>query len=671
MPQNYSKVYSKSFSSKVKRMKARMEAVRLHRALHQEKRKQVSLTRSRGLVMQRMATSAPSTPKVAPKIQSLFDDVNNMHRNLTSNEQTRQEILANMLWNLFVEPKQRRYTAKMIRFAILIAGLSFTCYSVLRRFLVLPDYSTVFRHASHDVDSNLQCLTDIYRFKMHTPRIFEKVQEQCRDCVRYGGFLAVDAISLQPHIYVTKEGFIEGVLDNDANLSSDELSVLKASYIKYEEFVKTLENKTITDSFVYVYQPLVAGLKPIPVFFDPSTQGKATSREIDRLAELSDILEEAGLPVKGLAFDGDSTYSKLHRQFFEYYYRNLTSITSFNDYSEIKTRTIASDPLHLLKRARYRLLNSRVHRGFENLTETVVSVEALRDGLDLPSIVFCNERFTKMHDKLATRLFSLDTLVALFEHRNLTALSYFLPLCFLTVSLEEVNLKVEERILFLEISLYYMLAFYGMSVHSQGPLREFKSKNKIDVRTFDYRFVQEFCNTVVALLNVMFTVNGTVQLNSVGSNPVEHFFGLIRMRSRSVHTYNKMLRTVSKVVLAKTILDELGEKQNIDKRVSYFAVNVENHPDHLRVTKGEAREIAFSLMCHFGLPISVDDLMVWDAFSAHDLANDVFEDLRARVLEIGSRSQKDAPNRGISSTIASVSHSRQILSRLTRRRILE
>ena len=169
----------------------------------------------------------------------------------------------------------------------------------------------------------------------------------------------------------------------------------------------------------------------------------------------------------------------------------------------------------------------------------------------------------------------------------------------------------------------------------------------------------------------MFTVNGTVQLNSVGSNPVEHFFGLIRMRSRSVHTYNKMLRTVSKVVLAKTILNELGEKQNIDKRVSYFAVNVENHPDHLRVTKGEAREIAFSLMCHFGLPISVDDLMVWDAFSAHDLANDVFEDLRARVLEIGSRSQKDAPNRGISSTIASVSHSRQILSRLTRRRILE
>ena len=256
MPQNYSKVYSKSFSSKVKRMKARMEAVRLHRALHQEKRKQVSLTRSRGLVMQRMATSAPSTPKVAPKIQSLFDDVNNMHRNLTSNEQTRQEILANMLWNLFVEPKQRRYTAKMIRFAILIAGLSVTCYSVLRRFLVLPDYSTVFRHASHDVDSNLQCLTDIYRFKMHTPRIFEKVQEQCRDCVRYGGFLAVDAISLQPHIYVTKEGFIEGVLDNDANLSSDELSVLKASYIKYEEFVKTIKNwrTEIINSFERPYE---------------------------------------------------------------------------------------------------------------------------------------------------------------------------------------------------------------------------------------------------------------------------------------------------------------------------------------------------------------------------------------------------------------------------------
>ena len=81
-----------------------------------------------------------------------------------------------------------------------------------------------------------------------------------------------------------------------------------------------------------------------------------------------------------------------------------------------------------------------------------------------------------------------------------------------------------------------MLAFSVMSLNSQGPPGEFKSKNKIDVRTFDYRFVQDYCNTVIALLNVMFTVNGTVQLNSVGSNPAEHFIRLINMRSRSLHT---------------------------------------------------------------------------------------------------------------------------------------
>ena len=648
-----------------------MEVVRLHRELQQEKKKNLALKRSRGLEMQRMAASAPTTPEVSPKVQRLFDDVNKMHKNLNANDETRQEILTNMIWNFFVEPKQRRYSVKMMRFAILIAGISFTCYTMLRKFLILPDYSTVFRHSSQDLDANVQRLTKIDGLKSYIPHLVEKVQEQCSDCVRYGGFLAVDAISLQPHIDVTKDGFIEGVLDNDHNLSSDELSEIRSSYLKYEQFVKQLENKTITDSFVYNYQPLVAGVKPIPLFLDPSTQGKATSREIDRLAELSNILEEAGLPVKGLAFDGDSTYSKLHRQFFDVYYRNLTLTTSFNNYSEISTRSIASDPLHLLKRGRYRLLSSRVHAGFENLSESVITVEALRQDLDLPSIVFSNEKFTKMHDSLATRLFSLDTLVSLFEARNLTALSYFLPLCFLTISLEEVNLKVEERILFLEIGLYYMLAYYGISLKSRGPLREFKTKNQLDVRLFDQRYVREYCNTVVGILKVLFTVNGTAQLNSVGSNPVEHLFGLIRMRSRSVHTYNKMLRTVSRATLAKTILEEFGESQNIDKRLSYFAVNVDNDPNHLRVTKGEAREIAFSVMCHFGLPISVDDLMVWDAFSAHDLANDIFEDLRARVIEIGSRSQKAVRNRGISSSLASVTHSEQILSRLERHRIQE
>ena len=59
-----------------------------------------------------------------------------------------------------------------------------------------------------------------------------------------------------------------------------------------------------------------------------------------------------------------------------------------------------------------------------------------------------------MHDKLAIRLFSLETLVSLMQRRNVTSLTYLLPLCLLTAPLEESILRVEDRILFLEIGLY-------------------------------------------------------------------------------------------------------------------------------------------------------------------------------------------------------------------------
>ena len=149
-----------------------MEVVRLHRELQQEKKKNLALKRSRGLEMQRMAASAPTTPEVSPKVQRLFDDVNKMHKNLNANDQTRQEILMNMIWSFFVEPKQRRYSVKMMKFAILIAGISFTCYTMLRKFLILPDYSTVFRHSSQDLDANVQRLTKIDSLKMYRLAVF-------------------------------------------------------------------------------------------------------------------------------------------------------------------------------------------------------------------------------------------------------------------------------------------------------------------------------------------------------------------------------------------------------------------------------------------------------------------------------------------------------------------
>ena len=215
-----------------------------------------------------------------------------------------------------------------------------------------------------------------------------------------------------------------------------------------------MKNKTITDSFVYQYQPLYARGTCFTVLVEPSTQGKATGVQVDKLAELSEILEENGFPVEGFAFDGDSTYSQLHSVFFNHYQRQVIQDASFRNFSLINATSIVSDPLHLLKRARYRLLSSLVHSDFENTTEGQVDIDRLKEQLDLPSVVFSVEKYTKMHDSVAVKLFSMESLVSLFEMRNFTSLSYFLPLCLLCASLHEEKLTLNERYSFLELAFY-------------------------------------------------------------------------------------------------------------------------------------------------------------------------------------------------------------------------
>ena len=89
---------------------------------------------------------------------------------------------------------------------------------------------------------------------------------------------------------------------------------------KYEAFVQSKKNVTITDSFVYHVQPIFSNHKPFITMVIPSTQGKATDREVEMLQILKNKLEGSIFKIIGFAFDGNTTYNKLHVDFFSNYY---------------------------------------------------------------------------------------------------------------------------------------------------------------------------------------------------------------------------------------------------------------------------------------------------------------------------------------------------------------
>ena len=646
---------------------SRTEKARLVHQLKLVQKENAKLARSRGRMLQKMASqsdtsSAPQSPKVA----ELFAEVNRRHCDQLQQNRARHDILANMVSNSTVPESRRRYTVAVLTFAMLIASISLTGYKTMRNFLYLPSASYLYRIFKPEIQKVKGMITNFEEVELHLEYVSQQLGTSKENITKYGGVLAVDAISLRPHVFVTKDGFVNGVINTDS-VDKEKFQELQQSILEYEKFVKKIRNKTITDSFVYYFQPLDSESRCFTVFVEPSTQGKATGNQIDRLESLAQLLDEKGFPVVGFGFDGDSTYSRLHKEFFDTYFNICLNDAQFQNFTSVSGRMIISDPLHLLKRARYRLLSSIVHGDFENRSESVIRVDKLQEELDLPSVVFSNEKYTKMHDSLATQLFSLRTLATLLKKKNYTELTYFLPMCLLCASLEEENLSVDERFGFLQVGFYFMLSYYSMSLENGGPLRQKKHRNDRHVCAFDSTFVREYCNTVFSILRVLSDMNGTVALNRLGSNPVEHLFGLIRMKSHSVHTWDKMLQVMARTTLQQRFLRDMGPDEVVDKRLSYFAVKVENDPCCLKnVLGGDPRDIAFVLHLVCSLPITVRNLMVWDGFSLFDLRLDIFENFRSKVLTVsnGSR-QRQGPI--VTSTRISLHSGAQIQPRLADR----
>ena len=129
-----------------------------------------------------------------------------------------------------------------------------------------------------------------------------------------------------------------------------------------------------------------------------------------------------------------------------------------------------------------------------------------------------------------------------------------------------------------------------------------------------------------------------------------------------------MLRVMSKTVLQRKFLRDFGE-QKIDSRLSYFAQDVLVDSTIQNVLGAEPRDLAFALHCLFGLPITANDLMVWDVFSIHDLRIDLFENLRSLILSVGKRCVKHLRVR-LTSTDVAITTGSQIKGRLAARKIV-
>ena len=572
--------------------------------VNRTRREYVALKRRYNLVSRRVSRPAGSSESDGSACASPFQGtprrVGESQRNVYLDE----------MGELASVPSRRRYTPRFIAMAFSVFLLSTAAYLHLRNFLPLPSKQTLYAQMGACIRLNVTLLQDASKL----PDVIEcyKQENEISQTRTISGVLAVDAISFRRELVITNTGVVQGSLSNET-VDQELLAQLHSSFSEFENYYREHHSALISDAFVFQFQPLNASLKSLVVHVTPSSQGKATEKTVELLDEISSRLRDVNFDVIAYAMDGDTTYSKLHRNFYAQYSGVIVNDPKFMfaNFSTIPRKMVISDPLHLLKRARYRLLGAQVHVGITG-TSPLINISVLKKLLSLPSKVFLDQKFTKMHDDLAISMFSLTSLVELFE-KKMEYVPYFLPFCLLNAAISEKELSVEERASFLEVCLYYMMAYVQELPVAPVKLPDHKAGKRVDVRPFSANLAVEFCNTAVSLLSILSGINGSVNLNRAGTNPLEHTFGSIRMRSRYKHTYDSMVRSLGATETWKRLVSSLGVGAKVSGRKTYYGQTVTRGPDRRRNILGlDARDIAIALHVAFGFPISSLEMESWN-----------------------------------------------------------
>ena len=150
--------------------------------------------------------------------------------------------------------------------------------------------------------------------------------------------------------------------------------------------------------------------------------------------------------------------------------------------------------------------------------------------------------------------------------------------------------------------------------------------------------IMEFCNTCFTILRKKKKKKRQVYLNRLGSNPLEHTFGMIRMRSRDKDSWENLQKKVGHIQLLRRIKEELNISNDICGRIPEFGQVVSTH----KITKSpflsDSRDIAVCLHILFGNQMKSNYLRTpfWnEIFSSYkEVTDHFFMQLTSMFLQV-------------------------------------
>lgn len=440
-------------------------------------------------------------------------------------KQNLQIEMTNDLNNLSkLHPNARRYSIRMTSYLLRAFLVSTTCYTIFSLFLPIPSPRTMFTYQKQLLCNVHSSLTDLSQ----THLIIEENTKNWPKNVSI--ILAVDACSVNPSVTLFSNQTIQGLIKKTEK--NEEFQTSGQITIKlFEEWLSNHSHLIIDSMFLFNVQPLNPDLRSFIIYIHPSKSGKGDMKIINILKNLTNQLKKFNINTVSYAADGDSYFIPLHLKNIKNHIIGNTYYTSPSSSEPV----VISDPLHLLKRARYHLIPY-----IYNKTQFV-------DILNLPSMSIRNDKASKMHDRLPIQIFQLKNYEKLCQKQLFNYSFYILPHTLLLSGLSY-WLNYEDRLILFHLSRCIFQKIY------ESP------KNIIFNGQIQYKnqLINDSFSTLISICDILHkNPNIKIHLNRFGTNPVEHNLGMIRMRSKDHHKAERFIKEASKINAMRQLREDM------------------------------------------------------------------------------------------------------------------
>ena len=331
----------------------------------------------------------------------------------------RNDIFANMQ----LVPEKRRYTMLTKIFAYCLFIKSKDAYNFIRLVNALPCERVLRDTFGNNINMIEEQLTDLSRINEIITSHEDIIEPQKIDVV-----LSVDAFSTTVLMK-----------DNKNDTKND--------------------NKNM---FIYMLIPLNTNYKPIIVHLHNSPTGAANETVSEKLDQIYESLKFSKFNIKYCSCDGDAFYSK----FFHFQFDDIVSIFQSENrhnyalYFEMKKYIWITDPLHIFKNGRSRILNNKVIINPE-IESQYINSEDINNILNLGPALLDKSSVGKLRDIYPISIFTINNALTLLLNGKIDSFFYVFVYSLWNEALLNRNLSCETRHFLFELLIEILLQIYN------------------------------------------------------------------------------------------------------------------------------------------------------------------------------------------------------------------